>query len=205
MYEQIDLFTASFEEETEKQEEKESERFLQKTSLTPRQWALYRLIHHNSFVEHRKTTQKEIVEKLGDYGYQWTESENTSDHCSTIWSDITANNLSLEHDAIIITKNYVYWIGSKRETEAFLRKLWKDLAPRLHRYWFYVRKVGMDGTGKLYDKNLNPIYDHEFHVPGANTKLFHDCFNNYDVSMQRAIEANKEEDKKLNAQGESEE
>ena len=194
--EQLDLFEIANQEENEQEE---SERFPQKTSLTPRQWALYRLIHHNSFVEHRKTTQREIVNELATYGYQWTESENTSDHCSTIWSDITANNLSLEHDAIIITKNYVYWIGSKEETQAFLRKLWKDLAPRLHRYWFYVRKVGMDGTGKLYDKNLNPIFE-EGNISDSdiNAKLFHDCYNDYDVEMQEAIEIHKEEDKKLN-------
>lgn len=201
MYEQLDLFEVS---NQTAEEEQEDERFPQKSSLTPRQWALYRLIHHNSMVEHRKTTQKEIYEKLKDYGYEWSESNNTSDHCSTIWSDVTANNLSLEHDTIIITKNYIYWIGSRKETEAFLRKLWKDLAPRLHRYWFYVSKVGMDGQGKIYDKNLNPIYEEGVISDEAiNTKLFHQCFNDYDVTMQKAIELNKEADKNLN-KGEAE-
>ena len=196
MYEQLDLFEIS-----EQIEELEEERRPQETSLTPRQWALYRLIHYNSFIEHRKTTQREIFEKLGDYGYEWSESNNTSDHCSTIWTDVATNNLSGEHDTIIITKNYKYWIGSKKETQAFLRKLWKDLSPRLHRYWFYVRVLGMDGQGKIYDKNLNPIYeDGSISDNAINTKLFHDCFNEYDVTMQQAIEAYKEEDKKLNAE-----
>lgn len=196
MYEQLDLFEVSNQmaEETEEEEERRP----QKSSLTPRQWALYRLIQHNSLVEHRKTTQKEIYEKLKDYGYEWSESNNTSDHCSTIWSDVTANNLSLEHDTIIITKNYIYWIGSRKETEAFLRKLWKDLSPRLHRYWFYVTKLGMDGQGKLYDKNLNPIYHDDETATSLTTKLFHDCFNDYDVTMQKVIEDNKDADKELN-------
>ena len=198
MTEQLDLFLASIQVDTKKEEEKESERFPQESELTPRQWALYRLIHHNSFVNHRKTTQKEIYEKLKDYGYEWSESNNTSDHCSTIWTDVATNNLSLEHDTVIITQNYEYWIGNEQETQAFLRKLWRDLSPRLHRYWNYVKKVGMDGQGKLYDKNLNPIYDEgAISDKAINTKLFHDCFNEYDITMQRSIEENKELDKEL--------
>lgn len=186
MVEQLDLFLSAI------QEEKEEERNPQETELTPRQWALYRLIHHNSFIEHRKTTQKEIYEKLKGYGYEWTESNNTSDHCSTIWSDVATNNLSLEHDTIIITENYEYWIGNEEETKAFLMKLWRDLSPRLHRYWFYVRKVGMDGQGKLYDKNLNPIYnDGAISDAAINVKLFHECFNDYDATMQKAKERKK--------------
>ena len=46
MVEQLDIFQVS-----EKQEEKES-------LLTPRQWALWRLVEHNSLVEHRKTSQR---------------------------------------------------------------------------------------------------------------------------------------------------
>lgn len=192
MFEQLDLFSVA------EGEGEDAEIFPQTSSLNPRQWALYRLIHRNSFVEHRKTTQREIYDKLNRYGYEWCESNNTSDHCSAIWSDVTANNLSLEHDTIIITENYVYWIGSKKETESFLRKLWKDLSPRLHRYWFYVQKVGRDGQGKLYDKNLNPIYGKDgIRGDAANAKLFHDCFNHYDVEMQKAIEENKESDKEL--------
>ena len=195
--EQLDLFQLANEADKEEKEE----------GITERQKALYNLIYHNSMVEHRKTHQREIVTKLAIYGYQWTESENTSDHCSTIWSDVAALNLSFENDNVIITKNYVYWIGSKEETEAFLRKLWKDLAPRLHRYWFYVKKVGRDGQGKLFDKYLQPIFENE---PNQNekdisdtTRLFHKCFLTYDITMQHAIQENKKADKELNAQGEN--
>lgn len=174
--EQLDLFQLANEADKEEKEE----------GLTERQKALYNLIYHNSMVEHRKTTQEEIVSKLAIYGYQWTESENTSDHCSTIWSDVAALNLSFENDNVIITKNYIYWIGSKEETESFLRKLWKDLAPRLHRYWFYVKKVGRDGQGNLFDEL------------DESTISFRDAFNKYDVEMQRAIEENKKADKELN-------
>ena len=178
MTQQLDLFELM----NELDEEKE-------TSLTPRQWALYRLIEHNSTIEHRKTTQKEIFDKLKDYGYKWNESENTSDHCTAIWDDVTKNNLSFEHEKLIITYKYEYWIGSKRETKIFLQKLWNDLSPRLKRYWDYVRKVGYDGQGRLYDKYLNPI-----DCENEKARMFRQSFNEYDVSMQKAMEETENED-----------
>ena len=185
MTEQLDLFYAAA---TAEEEKNESERLPQETSLTPRQWALYRLIKHNSLVEHRKTTQKEIYEALKEYGYEWNESNNTSDHCSAIWADVTENNLSMEHDKIIITEKYTYWIGSKDETKKFLQKLWRDLSPRLQRYWFYTKKVGYDGRGKLFDKNGNPIEEE------SAVTLFHSSFNDYDISMQEYMKGEKEHD-----------
>lgn len=196
MTKQLDLFTNVEITKIENEEE----RLPQESELTPRQWALYNLIKHNSLVEHRKTTQREIYEKLGqEFGYEWTESNNTSDNCTPIWGDVVANNLSYEHDKLIITRNYKYWIGSKEENEAFLRKLWKDIAPRLHRYWQYVKKIGSDGQGKIYDKNLNPVDDEE-----SNARFFHECFNDYDVTMQKAVEQNKKADKELSKKQEVE-
>lgn len=179
--EQLDIFESS------KGEEMEEEKRPQETKLMPRQWALWRLIEHNSLVEHRKTTQKEICNKLKDYGYVWNESSNTSDHCTMIWSDVMENNLSLEHQKIIITVKYEYWIGSERETKNFLKKLWNDLSGRLHRYWEYVKKVGYDGQGRLYDKNLNPIVKEGNYLDDSaiNAKLFIQSFNDYDIEMQK--------------------
>ena len=167
MFTQLDLFTASIEEE-------------RKSSLTPRQWALYRLIRKNSLEEGRKTTQKEICEVLAHYGYVYKESNNTSDHCSAIWNDVMENNLSIEHDKLIITKDYEYWIGSKEETKAFIRKLWNDIKPRLKRYLEYIRKVDFDGQGRLFDKNLKPLWDTDYLDDSRiNAELFHSCFNDY--------------------------
>jgi len=181
MFEQLDLFAAM---NCDYEEEKE-ERQPQESSLTPRAWATYRLIKHNSLVEHRKTTQREIYEKVS--GYEWDNDEKTHDHCVAIWKDIKDNNESLEHDKIIISRNFTYWIGSERETQRFLRDLWRALAPRLHRYWAYVNKTKMDGMGKLIDKNGNPLNE--------KTSEFHKCFNDYDIELQKLIETDKEEDK----------
>ena len=165
MNEQLDLFVASAKtNEEENKEEKESE-------LTPRQKALWRLIEHNSLVEHRKTTQKEICDKLCDYGYKWVETSGENhDHCSTIWKDVKDNNESLEHDKIIISKNFEYWIGSERETKAFIAGLWKALSPRLKRYWKYFKKLGLEGQQNVF------------------TEEFYEVFNKYDVEMQKQLE-----------------
>lgn len=181
MNEQLDLFDLTLGQ----QEEQKEERLPQESKLTPRQWNTYNLIKFNSLVLHRKTTQREIYEKVS--GYEWDSDEKTHDHCPAIWTDIKDNNESLEHDKIIIFKNFEYWIGSERETQRFLRDLWKALAPRLHRYWAFVNKTKMDGIGKLLDKNGNPLNE--------KATLFHECFNEYDIGLQQLIEKDKEEDK----------
>ena len=156
MFEQMDLFESAYQESLE---EKVTEKDLQEMhdkkykvkKMTPTHWELYRLIKHNSLVEHRKTTQKEICEKIPFF--VWDNDEKCHYHCVAIWKYIKDNNESLEHDKIIISKNFYYWIGSEEETQRFLRDLWKALAPRLHRYWAFVNKTKMDGQGKLLDKN----------------------------------------------------
>lgn len=149
MVEQLDLFV-----EAAKQEEPQEE---QTSELTPRQWALYRLIKYNSLVEHRKTTQKEICDKLSAHGYKWDDEEKSHDHCTAIWKDVKDNNESYEHDKIIISKNFEYWIGNEEETQEFLNKLWSDLCPRLVRYWNYKTKVARNGQGQLFSTKMNPI------------------------------------------------
>lgn len=174
MFEQLDMFATTNEQDLQ-------DIFDEKTKeshLTPRQWETYRLIKHNSLVEHRKTTQKEICERVE--GYDWNDKENVHDHCPAIWKDIKDNNESLEHDKIIISKNFEYWIGSDRETKQFLKDLWKALSPRLQRYWKFVSKVGMDGQGKILSNQNDPLTE--------KAKLFHECFNDYDIEMQKDYE-----------------
>ena len=183
---QLDLFESSVEEQEERNE--------QKSELSPTHWELYRLIYHNSLVEHRKTTQKEICEKIPFF--EWDDDEKCHDHCVAIWRYIKDNNESLEHDKIIISKSFVYWIGSENETKRFLRDLWKALSPRLVRYWKYVNKTQMDGLGKLFDKNGNPIDDN------GKARAFHECFNAYDIELQQAIEEDKLADKENSKNGE---
>lgn len=166
--EQLDMFMASIDNEgdiIESQKKKEVEE-----DLTPRQKAVWKLIKYNSLIEHRKTTQREIFEKVE--GYEWNDEPTAHDHCPAIWNDIKDNNESVYHEEIIISKNFEYWIGSKEETEQYIKVLWNAISSRLHRYWNIVKKTKLDGTGKMFDENGNPTND------------FYKAFNDYDVSMQ---------------------
>lgn len=125
--------------------------------ITPRQWALYRIIKRNSLVEKRKTTQKEICDILWFYGYVYDAETNSHDRCPAIWTDIKDINISYDLDKVIITKNFEYWIGDESETKAFLDTLWRQLYPRLQRYHLYSRKLKRDGQGKLLSNRLIPI------------------------------------------------
>ena len=173
MVEQLDLF-----KETEKVTEQDLQKIFDKKtkekSLTPRQWELYRLIYHNSMVEYRKTGQKEICDKISDYNY--SESNNTSDHCTAIWTDVTANNLSVEHEKVIITKNYEYWIGSKEEEQEFVNDLWSQLLPRVKRYWFYLNKTKLNGQGKIISDQNEPITE------DSQAREFIESFNPFNIS-----------------------
>ena len=107
-------------------------------------------------------------------GYEWNDDEKCHDHCPAIWKDITDNNLSFEHQKIIISKNFEYWIGNEEETKEFIDDLWQQLAPRLMRYWAYKSKVSQNGQGRLLDKNLNPVED-------TKAREFIESYNPYRV------------------------
>ena len=143
MVEQLDMFSASAEEITV-----ETKKVL---NLTDRQQALYELILNNSLNYGRKTTQREIYEKLKDYGYTWSEKDGTNhDHCSMIWSDINAINLEVEQ--VIISKNFEYWIGDEKETKEYVADLWSALEPRLKRYWKARKKIRKHGQGEFVEE-----------------------------------------------------
>lgn len=144
MTEQLDIwFATAMEEEPKKAK-------YNKKSLTPRQWRLLDLIKENSLIFNKKTTQREIVDAID--GYEWNEDEKCHDRCPAIWSDIKDINLSYETDKLIISDKFEYWIGDIEETTDFIDKLWKDLEPRLKRYWAYLKKVERDGQGLLIDR-----------------------------------------------------
>ena len=172
MFNQLDLFETT---NTNYQEEQAKKEIKRESELTPRQWALYRLIYTNSLVLQRKTTQKEICDTIR--GYEWNSDEKCHDHCPAIWKDITDNNLSFLHDKIIISKDFEYWIGNEQETQEFLNDLWKQLAPRLNRYWFYKAKIKRNGQGKLLSNDLKPIDSN------SKAREFIESYNPYGVDL----------------------
>lgn len=152
MTEQLDLFFSSVNEETL---QKIHDKKYEDKKLTPRDWELYRLIYHNSLVENRHTTQKEICDKID--GFTWNDDITAHDHCVAIWTSVKNNNESYEHEKIIISNNFEYWIGTHGEDKVFLDKLWNDLQPRLKRYWKYLKKVRANGQGKIISCQGQPI------------------------------------------------
>jgi len=161
MVEQLDLFyAASLKEEEKTTEQDLQEKFDDKhkeKKLTPRQWRLLDLIKLNSLVGLKKTSQREICDALKEYGYEWNDSETCHDHCPAIWKDIKDINLSYETDKLIISDNFMYWIGDENETKEFVDKLWNDLEPRLVRYWAYLKKIARNGQGIFIDRKGNFI------------------------------------------------
>lgn len=156
---QLDLFDQVYQESEEKVTDKDLQKLHDKKykeeKLTPREWRLLDLIKHNSFVEHRKTTQKEICEKIDTF--IWNDDEKCHDHCTAIWHDIEEINLSYQTDKLIISDKFDYWIGDEEETKAFIDKKWQDLLPRLVRYWAFLNKVKRNGQGILIDRKGNVI------------------------------------------------
>ena len=160
MVEQLDLFDIAYQESLEaKATESDLQAAFDKkhkvNKMTPRQWRLLNFIKRNSMIEFRKTTQREICDNVE--GYEWNDDEKCHDHCPAIWNDIKDINLSYETDKLIISDKFEYWIGSEKETKAFIDKLWSDLSPRLIRYWAYLKKVERDGQGVLIDRKGNFI------------------------------------------------
>ena len=130
-----------------------------KSRLTPRQWALYRLIKENT-LQGRKTTQEEICGKIE--GYSYIDSKNSHDHCPQIWIDIegeTGINFDPGIQKIVIQRDFLYWIGSKEEVDEYLDYKWAMISPRLKRYWTLIGKAKTDGQCQLFDCDGKPIVD----------------------------------------------
>lgn len=162
MVDQLDLFATSVSDDYDSKHKRIKEKDLQEKHdnkfkqrlLTPQEWECYRLIKYNSEVLNRRTSQKEIAEKLG---LKWNSSETCHDHCPKTWTIIEHLNLSGEIEKIIISHEFNYWLGNQAETKVFIDKLWNDLSPRLSRYWKYLQKIKKDGQGKLLSAQLQPI------------------------------------------------
>ena len=144
-----------------------------KSKLTPRQWALYRLIRENTEAG-RKTTQEEICEKVE--GYTYLPKEAGHDRCPAIWVDIEGEdglNFSPSIQKIVIQRNFEYWIGNEDEVEDYLAYKWNMIMPRLMRYWALRSKVRNDGQCQLFDCDGKLIVD------GSKARGYVEAFLNH--------------------------
>ena len=145
---------------------------------TTQQWELYKLIRHNSLVNHRKTTQREICDAFPE-AYIYCDRDNSTDKCSQIWLDVQTINESATLEKFIITEKYEYWIGSQRECERYLKRLWNSISPRLLRFHNIANKMKVNGQGKLLGAGGLPIDD------DSKARRFYEAFNDFDVEMQK--------------------
>ena len=120
-----------------------------KQTLNVRQIRLYDLIKENSLMG-EKTTQREICDKLGEYGYKYIDRRGTTDKCSMIWEDVMFINMSDERDKLIITDKYTYWIGNQNETTKYIDGCWNALSPSLKRYWRMLNKAKKNGQYRIF-------------------------------------------------------
>lgn len=156
MIEQFNIFDFVEEEKVNEEtlQKKHDKKFQQK-KLTSEEWECYRIIRENSLLG-KKTTQKELCNRLG---LKYNDDIKAHDPCPKIWTMISHINLSFEVEKIIITHEFNYWLGCEEETKVFMEKLWNDLAPRLSRYWAFLKKLKRNGQGKLFSTQLAPIDD----------------------------------------------
>lgn len=126
---------------------------MENNKLSTRQWKTYNLIKKNT-LEGKATTQKEIVDNYPyptyEDGYKWQESNNTSDHCTTIWSDVEELNFSPEIEKVIIVNKFTYKLAeSREEAEKFAHKYFSAGIKKLKRHWNIIHKIENDGQGKI--------------------------------------------------------
>ena len=155
MFEQGNIFDFIYEDKVSEEDlQKKHDKKFKQRLLTPEEWECYRIIRENSELYNRRTSQKEIAERLG---LKWNDDIKAHDPCPKIWTMISHINLSFEVEKIIITHEFNYWLGGELETQVFMDKLWQDIMPRLTRYWTFLKKLKRNGQGKLLSAQLQPI------------------------------------------------
>lgn len=136
---------------------------------------LYELIKHNSLVQGRHTTQREICERIPTFVL--SKDPFIHDKCVRIWVAIKNINYATSLEYIIIYKDFEAWIGDKEETDNFIANLWRGaISPRLSRYWNLKRKALRNGQGKAFDEDGNPFEGMDF--------AFYTSFKAYDKTQE---------------------
>lgn len=114
--------------------------------MTDRQTILYKYI-----VSKGKTTQFDICHDL-PHLYIWSQDDKAHDHCTTVWSDITAINNDEQAEQIIIIDNFTYSIGTKEQCEEYAESFKRKALNAFKRYWNVQRKINRDGQGNIFDE-----------------------------------------------------
>lgn len=129
--------------------------------------ATYELIVENS-KQGRLTTKKEIVDnypydpQVRKDGYKWNDSPKSHDNCSTVWKDINDINLDGDHHEIIISRNGIYWVGTKEEAEGYIKAyFFSQCKPSLKRYWNLMNKSKEHDTVDIFTEEIKKAFMEE--------------------------------------------
>lgn len=133
------------------------------SSLTPRQWWLYRLVKWASEND-KKLSIKEIIDWQEKYHsekkltfsdlYQFKDTEGNHSNCPAIYEDKDIINESDEIDKIICVKNNQFYIGTEKETIEYHNKLMHNVCRDSHKCKIIRDKISQDGQYKLFTFEL---------------------------------------------------
>ncbi len=132
----------------------------EENKLTPLEERIVMTIARKSYSKdpfNRWTTQRELVDAVEDDltiidKLEWNDHDYN--HCRRIWTIINNLNQSGKLEKIIVTKDYKYKLGTKKECEAYFKKLHKDAVLKLMRLSTLKRKYAQNGQETLFDLSL---------------------------------------------------
>lgn len=128
-------------------------------NLTPRQWALYRLLQSDT---NRWFTQREICDAVEGYNYV-ENPKATNDHCSPIGADKRAINENPRVDQIIVMKDYKFKIATLEEYKEERRSHINRLLAQKRQIEAMDAKFERDGQGKLFNSVFNELKENDKH------------------------------------------
>jgi hypothetical protein len=144
-------------------------------AMTPRQWALYRLLLSRS-VLNWDSSQRDIYEcypdSIHEDGYHFVDNPKHGDHIRELWDDVQAINSTDEVDKIIVVKDYSYKLGTPEECSSEFSKLFRKHQESLKRALAILSKMRKDGQGKLLSNAMKEIKE------DSSAKLFIESFPN---------------------------
>lgn len=117
----------------------------------PRQKALYDLLMQMSD-RTDYISKQEIANLLPNYYTFYTDSQR---NCVDMEEDVRSINNNDEYDHIVISNKNGYKIGSKEETENYIRKLFKRDFKSLKRNYRLAKKCRLDNQLQITEDGMN--------------------------------------------------
>lgn len=133
---------------------------MEETRLTPLEERIVMTIARKSYSkdpDNRWTTQRELVDAVDsdltvEDKLEWNDHDYN--HCRRIWTIINNLNQTGRLEKIIVTKDYKYKLGTKKECQAYFKKLHKDAVLKLMRLSTLKKKYAQNGQETLFDLSL---------------------------------------------------